>query len=168
MKPVTIALACLLPAVSYAATPQLQCSEVTTEVPAEPEEVVRPKGFQWSGFAPVGVLDDGRAVHEGHVSVELGLRASPASAETVAANAACELAFVTGARVHLSHISAAGSVEALRRAKRDRVPMLYKLDRHRAGAQRGRQCRNPAIGAGVTLGFATLNDKRESRFHGLG
>ncbi|MEM6955611.1 MAG: dihydroorotase [Myxococcota bacterium] len=62
-------------------------------------------------------LDMGHAVHEGVFSVELGLRASPASAETVAVDAACELALVTGARVHLSHLSAARSVESLRRAK---------------------------------------------------
>jgi dihydroorotase len=56
-------------------------------------------------------------MHEGPTSTRLGLRGIPAEAETVAVSRDLALAHLTGARVHIAHVSTAGSVAAVRRAK---------------------------------------------------
>lgn len=62
-------------------------------------------------------LARGGVIHEGHWSLVLGLRGMPAAAEEVDAIRDCALAELTGARVHLAHVSTRGTVEAVRRAK---------------------------------------------------
>jgi len=59
----------------------------------------------------------GGVMHEGHWSLLLGLRGSPAAAEEVDAGRDCALAELTGARIHLAHVSTRGAIEAVRRAK---------------------------------------------------
>ncbi len=56
-------------------------------------------------------------MNEGFVSTELGLRGIPRSAEDVMTARDLSLAELTGARVHIAHVSTAGSVELLRAAK---------------------------------------------------
>lgn len=56
-------------------------------------------------------------MHEGVVSARLGLPGIPSVAEEVAVARDIELAELTGARLHLTHLSTAGSVELVRRAK---------------------------------------------------
>lgn len=56
-------------------------------------------------------------MHEGAVSARLGLPGIPAACEVVAVLRDLELARLTGARLHVAHVSAAGSVEALRTAR---------------------------------------------------
>jgi dihydroorotase len=62
-------------------------------------------------------LAAGGAMHEGRWSLMLGLRGIPAAAEEVDAARDCTLAELTGARVHLAHVSTRGALEAVRRAK---------------------------------------------------
>ncbi len=62
-------------------------------------------------------LARGGVMHEGHWSLVLGLRGMPAAAEEVDALRDCALAEVTGARLHLAHVSTRGAIEAVRRAK---------------------------------------------------
>jgi dihydroorotase len=62
-------------------------------------------------------LAAGGVMHEGEWSLRLGLRGIPALAEESDAARDCALAELTGARVHLAHISTRGAVEAVRRAK---------------------------------------------------
>ncbi|MFI5372035.1 MAG: dihydroorotase [Candidatus Eisenbacteria bacterium] len=57
-------------------------------------------------------------MNEGPVSARLGIRGIPAAAEVVMVRRDVELAALTGGRVHLAHLSCAGSFEALRDAKR--------------------------------------------------
>lgn len=59
----------------------------------------------------------GGCMHEGSVSVKLGLRGIPAAAEDVMVLRDVVLAEMTGARLHIAHISTRGSVEAVRQAK---------------------------------------------------
>ncbi|MCA1621983.1 MAG: dihydroorotase [Acidobacteria bacterium] len=56
-------------------------------------------------------------IHEGEWSLRLGLRGRPALAEESDAMRDCALAELTGARVHLAHVSTRGAVEAVRRAR---------------------------------------------------
>jgi dihydroorotase len=62
-------------------------------------------------------LAAGGAMHEGRWSLMLGLRGMPAAAEEMDAARDCALAQLTGARVHLAHVSTRGAIEAVRRAK---------------------------------------------------
>lgn len=62
-------------------------------------------------------LATGGVMHEGHWSLMLGLRGIPAAAEEMDAVRDCALAELTGARVHLAHISTRGALDAVRRAK---------------------------------------------------
>ena len=62
-------------------------------------------------------LSAGGVMHEGRWSLILGLRGMPAAAEEVDAIRDCALAKLTGARVHLAHVSTRGAIEAVRRAK---------------------------------------------------
>ncbi|HEY0079485.1 MAG TPA: dihydroorotase [Pyrinomonadaceae bacterium] len=62
-------------------------------------------------------LAAGGVMHEGSWSLRLGLRGIPALAEEADAMRDCALAELTGARVHLAHISTRGALEAVRRAK---------------------------------------------------
>lgn len=62
-------------------------------------------------------LSAGGVMHEGRWSLILGLRGIPAAAEEVDALRDCVLAKLTGARVHLAHVSTRGAIEAVRRAK---------------------------------------------------
>ncbi|HOY61916.1 MAG TPA: dihydroorotase, partial [bacterium] len=56
-------------------------------------------------------------MNEGMVSTTIGMRPIPKEAETVMVLRDIELAALTGGRLHLTHISSAESVDAVRRAK---------------------------------------------------
>ena len=62
-------------------------------------------------------LMEGGVMNEGVVSMELGLKGIPAAAEEVMVARNLILAELTGARLHLAHISTAGSVRLIRDAK---------------------------------------------------
>jgi dihydroorotase len=62
-------------------------------------------------------LAAGGVMHEGEWSLRLGLRGRAALAEESDAMRDCALAELTGARVHLAHVSTRGAIEAVRRAK---------------------------------------------------
>ena len=59
----------------------------------------------------------GGVMHEGWVSTRLGLQGIPAASEESAIARDLALAAQTGARLHIAHISTAGGVELVRRAK---------------------------------------------------
>jgi dihydroorotase len=56
-------------------------------------------------------------MHEGRISLELGLRGIPAAAEAVMVFRDITLASLTGCRLHIAHVSTAAAVELIRRAK---------------------------------------------------
>jgi dihydroorotase len=62
-------------------------------------------------------LAEGGCMNEGLISTELGLPGIPAAAEDVMVARNVSLAELTGARLHLAHISTAGSVRMVREAK---------------------------------------------------
>jgi dihydroorotase len=72
----------------------------------------------------------GGVMHEGAVSAQLGLRGQPAAAEEIAVARDLALAGLTGGRLHLAHVSTAGSVELLRRAKENGLPVTAEATPH--------------------------------------
>ncbi len=57
------------------------------------------------------------SMNEGPVATLLGLRGYPATGEAIVVDRDVQLAALTGGRVHIAHVSAAGSVDAVRRGK---------------------------------------------------
>lgn len=78
----------------------------------------------------VAALADGGQMHEGELSARLGLRGIPAAAEELMAARDIALAQLTGCRLHLLHISTAGTVELVRRAKADGVRVTAEATPH--------------------------------------
>lgn len=68
------------------------------------------------------LVTDG-VMHEGYWSMALGLRGWPAAGEDLIVARNILLAETTGARVHLQHLSTAGSVQLLREAKARGLPV---------------------------------------------
>jgi dihydroorotase len=62
-------------------------------------------------------LTRGGVMNEGFESMRLGLRGMPAAAEEVMIHRDIELAELTGGRLHILHVSTAGGVDLIRRAK---------------------------------------------------
>jgi len=56
-------------------------------------------------------------MHEGLISTKLGLPGMPSAAEEIIVARDIRLAELTGARLHIAHVSAAGSVDLIRQAK---------------------------------------------------
>jgi dihydroorotase len=72
----------------------------------------------------------GGVMHEGHWSLVLGLRGTPAAAEEVDAERDCALAELTGARIHLAHVSTRGAIDAVRRAKQKGLAVTCEAAPH--------------------------------------
>ncbi len=75
-------------------------------------------------------LAGGGAMHEGCWSSRLGLPGVPAAAEEVMVARDVTLARLTGARVHFLHLSTAGSVDLVRRAKAEGLPVTAEAAPH--------------------------------------
>jgi dihydroorotase len=69
-------------------------------------------------------------MHEGRVSLELGLKGIPAAVEEVMIFRDITLAGLTGGRLHIAHVSTAGSVEIIRRAKAAGLPVTAETAPH--------------------------------------
>jgi dihydroorotase len=78
----------------------------------------------------VGALTAGAVMHEGHCCSELGLPGWPSLAEELMVHRDIELAKLTGTPIHLLHLSTAGSVELVRRAKADGVAVTAEVTPH--------------------------------------
>lgn len=80
--------------------------------------------------AEVETLTDEGAMHEGSVSLELGLPGIPRSAEDMAIQKNIMLAQDTGAKIHISHISTCRGVQAVRQAKKDKIKVTAEATPH--------------------------------------
>jgi dihydroorotase len=89
------------------------------------------RALEYAGMFSLPVLDhcqdyslvtDG-VMHEGYWSTILGLRGWPSAGEEMMVARNVLLAEKTGARVHCQHLSAAGSVQLLREAKKRGLPI---------------------------------------------
>jgi dihydroorotase len=75
-------------------------------------------------------LSSGGVMNEGRVSLQLGLRGIPSEAEVVMIKRDIELAQLTGGRLHIAHVSTAGSVSAVREAKKAGLPVTAETCPH--------------------------------------
>jgi dihydroorotase len=75
-------------------------------------------------------LTAGGQLHDGPTAFRLGLRGMPAAAETTIVERDIELARVTGAHLHVAHVSAASAIEAIRRGKRQGVRVTCEVTPH--------------------------------------
>src|SRR5207253_3472146 len=75
-------------------------------------------------------LTRGGLMHEGFESMRLGLRGMPAAAEEVVLFRDLTLAERAGARLHVLHVSTAGGVELVRRAKERGVRVTAEVCPH--------------------------------------
>ena len=69
-------------------------------------------------------------VNEGPVSTKLGLPGNPCLAEDVLVARDLMLARLTGARLHVAHVSSAGAVELIRRAREEGLSVTAEVTPH--------------------------------------
>jgi dihydroorotase len=75
-------------------------------------------------------LFQGAAMNEGPVATLLGLRGAPAAGETIAVERDVLLAELTGGKLHIAHLSAGASVDAVRRGKARGVKVTAEATPH--------------------------------------
>jgi len=75
-------------------------------------------------------LAEKACMNEGPVSTTLGLRGQPAAGEAIVVERDVLLAELTGGRVHVAHLSAAASVDAVRRGKARGVRVTAEATPH--------------------------------------
>ena len=75
-------------------------------------------------------LSSGGVMHEGKISLLLGLKGMPALAEEIDAVRDIILAKETGAHIHIAHISTRGAIEAVRRAKSEGINVTCEVTPH--------------------------------------
>jgi dihydroorotase len=75
-------------------------------------------------------LTEGGLMNEGVISTRLGLKGIPAAAEEIMIARDLILAHLTGARLHIAHVSTEGSVELIRRAKEKGIRVTAEVTPH--------------------------------------
>jgi dihydroorotase len=75
-------------------------------------------------------LVSGGVMHEGFVSTVLGMSAIPAAAEETMTLRDVVLAELTGGHLHIAHISTKGAIEAVRRAKKQKIRVTAEVAPH--------------------------------------
>jgi dihydroorotase len=75
-------------------------------------------------------LSDGGLMNDGWVSARLGLKGIPKASEEIVVARDILLAQMTAARLHIAHVSTAGSVELIRRAKDKGLAVTAEVTPH--------------------------------------
>ena len=75
-------------------------------------------------------LSEGGLMNEGIIATRLGLAGIPAAAEEAAVARDLALAGLTGARLHIAHVSTRGSVELIRRAREKDIKITAEVTPH--------------------------------------
>jgi len=75
-------------------------------------------------------LMNGGMMHEGYWSTFLGLRPIAAESESIIVARDIQLAELTGARIHIAHVSSAKSVEIIRKAKKRGIKVTAEVTPH--------------------------------------
>ncbi len=96
------------------------------------------RAFEYAGMFDLVVishcedrnLSEEGVMHEGFVSTRLGLPGVPAAAEEIMVSRDLHLAELTGARLHIAHLSTAGSVRLIREARDRGVDVTAEVSPH--------------------------------------
>jgi len=75
-------------------------------------------------------LSSGGVMHEGRISLLLGLKGMPALAEDIDVVRDILLAKETGTHIHIAHVSTKGAIEAVRRAKNEHINVTCEVTPH--------------------------------------
>ena len=75
-------------------------------------------------------LAAGGVMREGPRSIRLGLKGMPAAAESICVSRDIEVAALMGGRLHIAHLSTAGSLEHVRGAKRRGISVTCEVTPH--------------------------------------
>jgi dihydroorotase len=105
--------------------------------PVESSAVMR-RGMEYARMCGLPVLSHSEerslrghgVMHEGYWSTVLGLRGIPAACEEIGVARDLALCELTGARLHLCHLSTRGSVALLQRAKEKGLPVTAEVAPH--------------------------------------
>src|SRR4029434_7719762 len=103
---------------------------MTAELYRRAMEYVLPCGAPVISHAEDCHLAHGAPMHEGIVSTELGLSGHPGEAEDVMVARDIILAELTGAHLHIAHISTAGAVRLVREARARGVRVTAEVTPH--------------------------------------
>jgi dihydroorotase len=82
------------------------------------------------GHPEVSELSQGGVMHEGRVSMVLGLTGMPTTAEDVRTSRDIRLAEATGGRLHVLNVSSSVSVDLVRRSKLRKIPLTAGICAH--------------------------------------
>jgi dihydroorotase len=93
-------------------------------------EYSRDIGITLAQHCEVSRLTEGAVMHEGACCSHMGVPGWPALAEELMLHRDIELVRLTGAPMHFLHLSTAGSVELVRRAKADGLPVTAEVTPH--------------------------------------
>jgi dihydroorotase len=93
-------------------------------------EYAKPLGITLAQHCEVASLTKGAVMHEGSCCSHLGLPGWPSLAEELMVHRDIELCRLTGAPVHFLHLSTARSVELVRAAKADGLPVTAEAAPH--------------------------------------
>src|SRR5271170_2579287 len=72
----------------------------------------------------------GGVMREGPRSIRLGLKGNPAQSESICVGRDVEVAMLTGARLHIAHMSTRASLEYVRRAKKQGLSVTCEVTPH--------------------------------------
>jgi len=75
-------------------------------------------------------LSNGGVINEGWLSARLGLKGIPVAAEEIMVARDLALAKLTGAKLHVAHVSTCGSVELVRQAKEKGISVTAEVTPH--------------------------------------
>ncbi|MGZ7033048.1 MAG: dihydroorotase, partial [Thermoanaerobaculia bacterium] len=75
-------------------------------------------------------LNEGGVMHEGYYSTILGMGGIPAASEESMVSRDVVLARLTGSHLHIAHLSTAGAIEAVRRARDEGVKVTCEVTPH--------------------------------------
>lgn len=93
-------------------------------------EYSRQLGITLAQHCEVARLTEGAVMHEGACCSSMGVPGWPSIAEELMLHRDIELVRLTGAPMHFLHLSTAGSVELVRKAKADGLPVTAEVTPH--------------------------------------
>ncbi len=91
---------------------------------------IAPTGLAMMQHCQETTLTDGAAMHSGEVAARLGLKGWPPLAEHLIIERDVRLVIETGCKYHVQHVSSEGSIEIIRRAREQNLPVTAEATPH--------------------------------------